>query len=150
MKAFHLTQDVCFYAELPTVPTLRFDASGDFKVLQVADLHFSVGPGECRDVDPQQESECKRLGADVYSLRWLETALDEVKPDLVVFSGDQLNGQKTSWDAQSAVMKFAPLVYNRGIAWTVIFGNHDEEDTDLNHEKQMSKLEVLYHLVASS
>lgn len=45
-------------------------------------------------------------------------------------------------------MKFAPLVYNRGIAWTVIFGNHDEEETDLNHEKQMSELEPSHPLLA--
>jgi len=32
---------------------------------------------------------CKKAGADVYSLEWLATALDEVKPDLVVLSGDQ-------------------------------------------------------------
>lgn len=76
-------------AELPPAPTLRFDRAGNFSILQVADLHFSVGPGDCRDLDPRREAECQKLGADVYSLHWLETALDEVKPDLVVFSGDQ-------------------------------------------------------------
>lgn len=130
---------------LPTVPTLRFSVEGKYKILQVADLHFSVGPGECRDMDPQHEQECKDIGADVYSLKWLETALDETEPDLVVFSGDQLNGQKTSWDAQSVIMKFAPLVYQRNIPWTIIFGNHDEEDTDLDHEKQMSAPPGILH-----
>jgi len=121
----------------PKTPVLRFSTSGNFTILQVADLHFSVGPGECRDMDPLREEECRRIGADVYSLAWLETALDEVKPDLVVLTGDQLNGQETSWDARSTMLKWAPLLYDRGIPWTSIPGNHDEEKSDLDNEKQM-------------
>ncbi|GAA6001894.1 hypothetical protein JCM10207_002368 [Rhodosporidiobolus poonsookiae] len=124
--------------DLPATPILRFSDAGNFTVLQVADLHFSVGPGECRDVDPRHVEECKRVGADVYSLKWLETALDTVKPDLVVLSGDQLNGQETSWDAQSVVLKWAPLLYERKVPWATIFGNHDEEETDLDHAGQMN------------
>lgn len=75
--------------DLPKSPTLRFDEKGNFTILQVADLHFSVGPGSCRDVDTTREEECRRKGADRYSLEWLESALDEVKPDLVVLTGDQ-------------------------------------------------------------
>ncbi|BGP44800.1 Phosphatase dcr2 [Rhodotorula kratochvilovae] len=124
--------------KLPPTPVLRFSNAGNFTILQVADLHFSVGPGECRDMDERREAECRAAGADVYSLRWLETALDEVKPDLVVLSGDQLNGQKTSWDARSVILKWAPLLWQRNIPWTVIYGNHDHEDTDLTQEQQMS------------
>lgn len=40
-------------------------------------------------MDAARKIECEAVGADVYSLLWLETALAEVKPDLVVFSGDQ-------------------------------------------------------------
>lgn len=35
-------------SEVPKAPTSRFSADGNFTILQVADLHFSVGPGECR------------------------------------------------------------------------------------------------------
>ncbi|GAA6036936.1 hypothetical protein JCM8097_006363 [Rhodosporidiobolus ruineniae] len=124
--------------DLPPAPVLRFSSTGNFTVLQVADLHFSVGPGECRDVDPEHVDECKKAGADVYSLKWLEMALDEVKPDLVVLSGDQLNGQETSWDAQSVVLKWAPLLYKRGVPWATIFGNHDHETTNLDRAAQMN------------
>ncbi|GAA5832135.1 hypothetical protein JCM11251_004252 [Rhodosporidiobolus azoricus] len=123
--------------ELPPTPVLRFSDTGNFTVLQVSDLHFSVGPGECRDVDAEHVEACKREGADVYSLKWLETALEATKPDLVVLTGDQLNGQETSWDAHSVVLKWAPLLYERGIPWATIFGNHDEEATDLDHAAQM-------------
>ncbi|GAA5993597.1 hypothetical protein JCM11641_005129 [Rhodosporidiobolus odoratus] len=136
--------------DLPPSPVLRFSSAGTFTVLQVADLHFSVGVGECRDVDPARVEECKRIGADVYSLQWLETALNEVKPDLVVLSGDQLNGQDTSWDAQSVVLKWAPLLYERGIPWAAIFGNHDEETTDLDHAGQMNLFHHLPYFVGEA
>ncbi|GAA5949069.1 hypothetical protein JCM21900_004848 [Sporobolomyces salmonicolor] len=129
--------------KLPVTPILRFSPAGNFTILQVADLHFSVGPGECRDMDPVREAECKQVGADVYSLRWLEDALDEIEPNLVVLSGDQLNGQETSWDARSVILKWAPLLYERGIPWTTIFGNHDHESTDLDHEAQMELMRQL-------
>ncbi|KAK0457796.1 Metallo-dependent phosphatase-like protein [Desarmillaria tabescens] len=42
----------------PRAPPLHFSHSGDFKILQVADLHFSVSQGKCRDVDfPCQNSD---------------------------------------------------------------------------------------------
>lgn len=34
--------------EVTKAPTSRFTTAGNFTILQVADLHFSVGPGECR------------------------------------------------------------------------------------------------------
>lgn len=58
----------------------------------------------------------------------LGRVLDTEKPDLVIFSGDQLNGQSTSWDARSVLAKFARGVTERGIPWAAVFGNHDEED----------------------
>lgn len=47
---------------------------------------------------------------------------------MVVFTGDQLNGQGTSWDSKSVLAKFAKSVTERGIPWAAIFGNHDDED----------------------
>jgi hypothetical protein len=48
--------------------------------------------------------------------------LDEEKPDLVVFTGDQLNGQETSWDSKSVIAKVVGPVVDRKIPWTAIFG----------------------------
>ncbi|KAK4057693.1 Phosphatase dcr2 [Microbotryomycetes sp. JL221] len=127
----------------PRTPNLRFKAQGNFTIMQVADLHMSVGPGSCRDVPRSKKNECQQMGADRYSLRWLAEALDEVKPDLVVLTGDQNNGQSTSWSSQSAIMKWAPMIYERGIPWTTIFGNHDQEKTDLGGKSQ---IELMQHL----
>jgi hypothetical protein len=46
--------------------------------MAVADLHFSVGSGECRDTD---KTPC--IG-DAETLKWLGEALDAENPDLVV------------------------------------------------------------------
>jgi len=44
------------------------------------------------------------------------------------------------------MLKWAPLLYDRGIPWTSINGNHDHEQTDLDHEKQMGEFSraILY------
>ena len=91
--------------------------------MQIADLHFSVGAGPCRD----PSSPCDG-GAYAYTDALVERALDEERPDLVVFTGDQLNGQGTSWDPTSVLAKFAAPVISRRIPWAAVFGNHDDED----------------------
>lgn len=73
--------------------------------------------------------------------------LDAEKPDLVVFSGDQLNGQETSWDPKSVLAKFARAVTDRKIPWAAVFGNHDSE-IGASREDQMALLKALpYSLV---
>ncbi|WVQ75858.1 hypothetical protein IAR50_005491 [Cryptococcus sp. DSM 104548] len=101
------------------VPT--FHSDGSFKIMQIADLHYSVGTGECRDTDKEG---C--IG-DVDTATWLAEALDAEQPDLVVFSGDQLNGQESSYDSRSVLAKFAKPVIDRKIPWAAVFGNHDSE-----------------------
>jgi metallophosphoesterase superfamily enzyme len=98
-----------------------FNADGTYKILQVADLHLSVRHEVCRDVD--WESEAKPCVGDSDTITLLERWLDEEKPDLVVFSGDQLNGQFTSWDEKSVMPKYLAPVIQRKIAWTSIMGN---------------------------
>ncbi|ODO07841.1 hypothetical protein I350_03420 [Cryptococcus amylolentus CBS 6273] len=101
------------------VPT--FHSDGSLKIMQIADLHYSVGTGECRDTDREG---C--IG-DVDTATWLAEALEAEQPDLVVFSGDQLNGQETSYDSRSVLAKFAKPVIDRKIPWAAVFGNHDSE-----------------------
>jgi predicted MPP superfamily phosphohydrolase len=111
------------YAAPPRAPPPHFSHDGHFKIMQIADLHFSVGVGPCRD----PSSPCDG-GAYAYTKSLIERALDAEKPDLVVFTGDQLNGQGTSWDPTSVLAKFAAPVISRRIPWAAVFGNHDDED----------------------
>lgn len=109
----------------PRAPPLHFSKDGRFRILQVADLHFSVSQGTCRDtiLSPCEHS-------DNLTSTLLGRILDEEQPNMVVFTGDQLNGQGTSWDVRTVLAKFAKTVTDRHIPWAAIFGNHDEEDGD--------------------
>lgn len=107
---------------LPSLPVEPiFNKDGTFKIMQLADLHFSVTHGECRDVSwASNESVCT---ADNDTISMMERWLDEERPDLVVFSGDQLNGQGTSWDERSVISKWIKPVVDRKILWASIQGN---------------------------
>ena len=126
----------------PRAPPLHFSRDGKFKILQIADLHFSVSQGRCRDVD---FSPCTHSDDLTHSL--LGRVIDEEKPDMVVFTGDQLNGQGTSWDSRSVLAKFAAAVTDKGIPWADVVGNHDDED-GLSREDQNALMQGLpYSLV---
>ncbi|KAI0342973.1 Metallo-dependent phosphatase [Trametopsis cervina] len=126
----------------PKAGPLHFSHEGNFKIMQIADLHFSVNEGSCRDT---AISPCS--ASDNLTLSLLAQVLDQERPDLVVFTGDQLNGQGTSWDARSVLAKFARAVTARQIPWAAVFGNHDEEDGD-SKEMQIKYMQGLpYSLV---
>lgn len=74
----------------------------------------------------------------------MKSAIAETQPDLIVFSGDQLNGQDTSWSTQDVLSKWSSVVADAKIPWTAIFGNHDEETGESN--KKASEYLVLWRL----
>lgn len=82
---------------VPEKPVPRISVNGKFKILQVADLHLSTGVGVCRDAMPEDGNKCE---ADSRTLEFIGKMLDEEEPDLVVLSGDQVNGD-TAEDAQT-------------------------------------------------
>lgn len=83
----------------PTKPQPRIDNNGKFKILQVSDLHLSTGVGVCREAIPDSFAGGK-CEADPRTLHFIRKITDEEKPNLVVLSGDQVNGE-TAPDAQS-------------------------------------------------
>jgi hypothetical protein len=89
--------------EMPK-PIPRITEHGKFKIMQAADLHLSTGTGICRDEQParQRGGKCE---ADPRTLEFVGRLLDEEKPDLVILSGDQINGD-TAPDAQSVGTTF--------------------------------------------
>ena len=126
----------------PRASPLHFSKDGKFRILQVADLHFSVARGECLNtiISPCEAS-------DNLTSTLLAKVLDAERPDLVVFTGDQLNGQGTSWDAKSVLAKFAKVVTQRKIPWATVFGNHDEEDGDAKRDQVRYMQGLPYSLV---
>lgn len=94
---------------------LRFRKDGVFKIVHITDTQ------EMPDLSPD-------------TVRLIEGALDLEKPDLVVFTGDQIKGYSSAYrgkDGQANVKKaikalLAPLEA-RGIPFAVTFGNHDKQ-----------------------
>ena len=93
--------------------SLKF-TKGKFKIMQIADVQedFPVNPDTIRLIDAAAERE---------------------KPDLVIFTGDQIQGysgcyRTDTYNKVRAVIGeyVAPLV-KRGIPFTMTFGNHDDD-----------------------
>ncbi|CAK7274582.1 Phosphatase dcr2 [Sporothrix epigloea] len=123
-----------------TKPQPRIHDNGKFKIVQLADLHLSTGVGHCRDAVPNSYNGGK-CEADPRTLDFVAKVLDDERPDLVVLSGDQVNGE-TAPDAQSAIFKYANLLIKHRIPYVSIFGNHDDEGS-LPRSSQMSLIETL-------
>ncbi|KAF9975543.1 hypothetical protein BGZ73_000803 [Actinomortierella ambigua] len=125
----------------PPTPQLYFREDGSFKIVQFADIHMATGGHMCFNA-PNDKANCV---GDVDTLDMMERMLDVEKPDLVVFSGDNVDGL-TSSDAYSTILKYTRPVVDRKLPWAIIFGNHDEEG-DLSREEMMqSAKDVPYSL----
>lgn len=121
-------------------PVPRIKDNGKFKIIHISDLHLSTGVGACRDAIPDSY-QGRKCEADPRTLDFITRVIDEEKPDLLVFGGDQVNGD-TSPDAQTAIFKYAQIAIKRKIPYVSIFGNHDDEQT-LSRSAQMSIIESL-------
>lgn len=124
-----------------TIPRIRKD--GRFKILQISDAHLSTGVGTCRDAIGFNNEPSKNCDADIRTMEFIESILEDEKPHLVVLSGDQVEGPSAP-DAQSAIFKLVHPLIERGIPYASIFGNHDDEGgKTLKREQQMGLLQTL-------
>ena len=108
---------------------LKFNAKNQFKIMQIADLHYENNA----DIISNNQAITSKL-------------LEAEKPDLVVFSGDQVSGwysQSPGWYAEMFRLVVAPLMA-RSIPWASVLGNHDRE-ADLNPQ-EVTCLDSSYNL----
>ncbi|CAN8285969.1 unnamed protein product [Cochlearia groenlandica] len=112
---------------------LRFSPDGRFKILQISDMHYGVGiDSKCADVLPEERPYC----SDLNTTSFLQRTIASEKPDLIVFSGDNVYGLCETKDAaKSMKLAFAPAIES-GIPWVAILGNHDQE-SDMKRETVM-------------
>ena len=92
----------------------------DFKILQIADTQ-----------------EGSRVSPDTLAL--INTAIEKEKPDLIVYSGDQIWG-KSSFNGnpkkvEEILRKLCEPAFSRNIPFAVCFGNHDRQ-VGLSNEEQ--------------
>jgi len=92
-------------------PVLQFRADGSFKILQITDT---------------QDTDQLHIG----TVQFINAALDEVQPDLVVFTGDNHAGYWLTMNKRkmaAAIDAIVGPVNARGIPFAVVPGNHDNE-----------------------
>lgn len=89
--------------------------NGNFRIMQIADTQ------EIPAVSPD-------------TIKLICAAVDKEKPDLVVFTGDQIKGyssfflgEKGRTNAESTIKALIRPLEERGIPFTMTFGNHDGE-----------------------
>ena len=92
---------------------LKFNKDGKFRILQISELQ-----------------DTKATSVD--TLDFLEAAIPELKPDLIVLTGDQLDvvgiwgkGEKGKNNVRKALLGVLAPIRASGIPFLVTFGNHD-------------------------
>ena len=102
--------------------SLKFK-DGSFKIMQIADIQETKTP------NPD-------------TIKLLELALEREKPDLVVFTGDQIQGYSATFlgnlynNVKECISVFLEPLVKRNIPFTFTFGNHDNQG-GLGKEEQL-------------
>jgi hypothetical protein len=88
---------------------LCFKPDGTFTITQFTDLHYRNGEKK-----------------DLQTLRVMNQALDAEPTDLVVLTGDVIDGYFCRYPIRSYAEAVQPIV-DRKLPWAAVFGNHDDE-----------------------
>lgn len=103
------------------IPKLCETKDGEFRILQLSDFHFTENLGECRD-QVTKDSACN---ASPKTLNFIHQVLDRESPNLVVITGDILDGFHT-FDYQTAILKALSPIISRSIPFAVALGENDK------------------------
>ena len=96
---------------------MKFNKDGKFKIMQITDIQ------EIYNVSPD-------------TLKLLEAAVEQEKPDLVIYTGDQIKGYGVTYkgmgkelvnNVSKTIDKLIKPVTKRNIPFAVTFGNHDRQ-----------------------
>lgn len=103
----------------PKAP-LRFNQDGTFKILVATDIH--------------EDEKDDAKSADALAL--LTNAIEELKPDLVVFNGDNATAGGAE-QQRATIQKIIAPVAAKNIPLAAVFGNHDVEYSGVSKEEQV-------------
>ncbi len=90
---------------------LKFGNNGKFRIMHITDTHFTDYPFR-------------------ESIAFIEKALDDYKPDLVILGGDNVKGwfdTSVQLGVKSAIDKLVAPLEERNIPFSFVYGNHDWE-----------------------
>lgn len=105
-----------FYNEENGIYTIVDNNGGDFKILQLTDIHLG--------------GSIFSYSKDIKALKAVYKLLTHTKPDFVIVTGDltfPLGLFSLSLNNHTPVMEFASFMRNTGIPWAFTYGNHDTE-----------------------
>ena len=98
--------------------SLRFRADGSFTIVQFTDTHFA----DNNEKDQQTAALMRQV-------------LQIEQPDLVLFTGDVIDGRDGTDAALAWRLATAPVI-EQHLPWAAVFGNHDDEN-NLSRARQM-------------
>lgn len=100
--------------------SLKFNKNGEFKIVQFSDLH-------------------EHTFKDKKTINLMESILDTEKPDLVILTGDNIDGRfLNKKNVKDAISEIAKPMEKRKIYWAAVLGNHDCERCHVNRRSQMN------------
>lgn len=105
---------------------LTFREDGTFLIVQFTDIHWNQG-------EP----------ADLRSRALMEQVVAAERPDLIVYTGDVIDGSKCKDPGRSFRDAVTVAERNR-IPWAAVFGNHDAEGTMTREQLMQVQLEHEY------
>lgn len=112
-----------------------------FPAGKTADLRFKNGKFRIMQIADIQDTEITSPD----TVAFIEAALDEAKPDLVIFTGDQFKGYGVTLligdredNYRKGIYNFIRPLWQRNIPFTFVFGNHDDQMFGIEKEKQLS------------
>ena len=112
---------------------IDFPAGKDLVILQLADIQLQTLKGTRSAERRSQLSGAyftgfpagKRNDHEYRAWRYVEEAIEKVKPDLIVLTGDNVFGETD--DSGKDWLEFVARMDSYGIPWCPVFGNHDNE-----------------------
>lgn len=107
---------------------LKFNGSGNFRIVQFTDIHYKINR-------PESKKGLEQLGI----------ILDKVHPDLVFFTGDIV----VDTAMHQAWKEVLDIAIQRKIPWAVAFGNHDDEE-EYSRSQIMSFITTLPYCCAQA
>ena len=102
---------------------------GDFKVMQITDVHIGGG--------------WLSVSEDTKSLNAVAAMITAEKPDFVVFTGDQafpVPFSSGTFNNKTGAVELATLMEKLGVYWTVVLGNHDSEIYSYYNREKVSNI----------